>query len=53
MRLALAAAMLAVSAASAGAQILSQRGFVDASMVVFPQATSNDRTRLVGDLLVR
>jgi hypothetical protein len=53
MRMALAAAMLAVSAASTGAQILAQRGFVGASVVVFPQTTSNDRTRLIGDLLVR
>ena len=35
------------------AQALSQRGFVEGSMLLFPQQASNDPTRAVGDVLAR
>jgi hypothetical protein len=40
-------------AGSASAQSFTQRGFIDASLVVFPQEAPNDPTKVVGDLLVR
>jgi hypothetical protein len=42
-----------VSVCPATAQTVTQRGFVDAAAVLFPQRTTNDTTRLVGDLLAR
>ncbi|MFN7916075.1 MAG: hypothetical protein U0Q55_12120 [Vicinamibacterales bacterium] len=44
---------LLASVATASAQPVTQRGFVDVGAVLFPQAATNDRTRAVGDLLVR
>jgi len=35
------------------AQTLTQRGFADGGVFLFPQETPNDRERAVGDLLVR
>jgi hypothetical protein len=35
------------------AQTVTHRGFVDGSFLGFPQEAQNDRTQLVGDLLVR
>ena len=40
-------------ASPAPAQTLTQRGFVDGSIVLFPQEAPNDPTRAVGDLLAR
>ena len=37
----------------ADAQALAQRGFVEGSVVLFPQEAPNDRTRAVTDLFVR
>ena len=37
----------------APAQTISQRGFIEGLAFGFPQQTSEDRTRVVGDLLVR
>jgi hypothetical protein len=37
----------------ATAQTVTQRGFVDAGVVLFPQEARNDRTRLVGDLIAQ
>lgn len=54
-----ALAVIAVVALGAGqasrvdAQALSQRGFVDASALLFPSTTQTDRVRAVGDLRVR
>lgn len=54
MRLAACLTLLLLdSAAVATAQSLTQRGFVDAGAVLFPRQAANDRTRVVGDLLVR
>ena len=35
------------------AQTISQRGFIEGSVVFFPQQAPNDPTRIVGDLLAR
>jgi hypothetical protein len=40
-------------AAPALAQVVSERGFVDGSLWLFPQATPNDSTKVVGDLFLR
>ena len=40
-------------ASTAAAQIVTQRGFIDGSVQLFPQEALNDRTRAVGDLLAR
>jgi hypothetical protein len=40
-------------AQSAGAQVFSQRGFIEGRDVVFPQAAPNDPVRDVGDALFR
>jgi hypothetical protein len=45
--------VLALAPSSAAAQVVSQRGFVDGSVVLFPQQAANDPTRGVGDLLAR
>ena len=37
----------------ANAQAVTQRGFVEGSIVLFPQRAPNDPTRVVGDLLAR
>jgi hypothetical protein len=42
-----------VSVCPASAQTVTQRGFVDATVVLFPQKATNDTTRLVGNLLAR
>jgi hypothetical protein len=47
------AGALILWSSSAGAQTFSQRGFVDASGVWYPQAAPNDPTHLVGDVLFR
>ena len=39
--------------ALAHSQTISQRGFVDGSVFVFPQDAPNDSTNLIGDFLVR
>jgi hypothetical protein len=40
-------------AAFAGAQTLSERGFIEARGFLFPQVAATDATRLVGDVLLR
>jgi hypothetical protein len=40
-------------AAPVSAQALSERGFVEGTAWLFPQAASNDRTYVTGDLLLR
>jgi hypothetical protein len=42
-----------VSVCPASAQTVTQRGFVDAAAVLFPQKATNDTTQLVGSLLAR
>jgi hypothetical protein len=49
----LVASALILWSSSAGAQTLSQRGFVDARGVFYPQAAPNDPTHAVGDVLFR
>lgn len=44
---------LAAYPASAPAQVVTQRGFVDVDLFAFPQQAPNDDTRLVADLLAR
>ena len=44
---------LAGGSPAAAAQTVTQRGFVDARGVLFPQDAPNDTTQLVGDLLAR
>jgi len=39
--------------AAAGAQPITQRGFIDGRDFLFPQSAPNDATRNVGDLLAR
>src|SRR4051812_1015276 len=39
--------------AAVSAQALSERGFVEGTAWLFPQAPSNDRTYVIGDLLLR
>jgi hypothetical protein len=41
------------SAASVDAQTITQRGFVDGSVRLFPQEAANDPTQAMGDLLAR
>ena len=43
---------MAVSS-NAAAQVVAQRGFIDGSVVLFPQEAPNDPVRAVGDLLAR
>src|SRR5262249_24316306 len=49
----LVASALVLWSSSAGAQTVSQRGFVDGRGFWFPQAAANDRTRGIGDVLLR
>ena len=49
----LAPVLLALLPGSAGAQIVSQRGFVDARGLLFAQEAQNDPTQAVGDALAR
>lgn len=49
----LCAAMTVALPAPAFAQLLSQRGFVDASLATFPQDAPHDSTNAVGDALIR
>jgi len=49
----LSAAAVLCSLALVDAQTLTQRGFADGSIFVFPQQAPNDLTRVVGDLLLR
>lgn len=53
MKLALTAAIVLAASVAAGAQTITQRGFVDAGALAFPQTTANDSVRLIGDVLVR
>ena len=53
MRAAVAAVVLLVCASGAGAQTISQRGFMEADVFGFPQETANDVTKGVGDVLLR
>lgn len=53
MRRAFVAGLLILSASSAGAQTVSQRGVVDVRGFVFPQVAPNDRTRGIGQALFR
>ncbi|MGH9143438.1 MAG: hypothetical protein ACRD2I_20060, partial [Vicinamibacterales bacterium] len=48
-----AAVSVAPLAAVTSAQTVMQRGFVEGSLFVFPQAASNDPTRAVADILAR
>jgi len=50
---AILAATLVLGSVTAGAQTISQRGFIEGSGFVFPQVAPNDTTRHIGDLLVR
>jgi len=52
-RVALAAVALALSPGATAAQSITQRGFVDATVVFYPQDATNDRVQLVGDLIAR
>lgn len=52
MRAAIVCAALAI-AAPAGAQTITQRGFLDGSLTLFPQEAINDPTQAVGDFLGR
>jgi hypothetical protein len=52
-RLWLAVFVLLGSAWVARAQVVTQRGFVDSSLIAFPQEAPNDDTQAVGDLLIR
>ncbi|HZT75129.1 MAG TPA: hypothetical protein VFA27_00625 [Vicinamibacterales bacterium] len=45
--------LVAACPSVAGAQPLSQRGFVEGSVFAFPQPAPNDPTQLVGDVLAR
>ena len=47
------ATVLLFPPATLAAQTLTQRGFIDGSVVIFPQDAPNDSTRVVGDLLFR
>ena len=47
------AATLLLVPAAVGAQTWSERGFIDGSIVLFPQDAPNDPTHVIGDLLVR
>ena len=49
----LAVVVLLALPPTAASQTFTQRGFVDGSVVLFPQDAPNDPTRAVGDLLVR
>jgi hypothetical protein len=51
--IAVAILALASSVRIASAQTVTQRGFVDAAVRLFPQEASNDPTRGVGDVLAR
>lgn len=53
MRRLFVASALVLFSSSAGAQTISQRGFVDGRGVLYPQAAPNDPTRAVGDVLFR
>jgi len=50
---ALAVLAIALASSSAGAQTISQRGFVEGRGFFFPQDTPNDTVNLVGDGLAR
>lgn len=49
----LACALLWAAARPAAAQVVSQRGFVDVGLALFPQEAPADRTRATLDVLVR
>ena len=53
LRVGAALALVVLHTALAGAQSFSQRGFVDASALLFPATTPSDSVRAVGDLRVR
>lgn len=48
-----AALFLVLCAASASAQTVAQRGFVQGTFLGFPQKAPNDPARIIGDFLVR
>jgi hypothetical protein len=45
--------VLVASSPTTAAQVVSQRGFIDGSVVLFPQEAPNDPVRVIGDLLAR
>jgi hypothetical protein len=45
--------LVLVTARAAGAQTITQRGFLDGSLMLFPQEAVNDPTQAVGDFLGR
>jgi hypothetical protein len=47
------AATFVVWASLAGAQTVSERGFIDGRLFLFPQAAPNDQTQAIGDVLLR
>lgn len=49
----LVASALVLWCSSAGAQTVSQRGFIDGRGILYPQAAPNDPTRAIGDVLFR
>ena len=53
MRLAIVASALILWSSSAGAQTVSQRGFIEGRGSVFPQVAPNDQTRGIGEALFR
>ena len=46
-------ACIAAGSATASAQMLTQRGFLEGKVSLFPQEAPNDPTRIVGDVLAR
>ena len=53
MRQAIIASLLLVSTSDLSAQSVSQRGFIEGGLVVFPQVAPNDTKRVIGDALFR
>lgn len=53
MRAAAAAAALVLWCSAVHAQTVSQRGFLEAEGLLFPQSAVNDSTRAIGDVLLR
>ena len=43
----------ALNAGRADGQVISQRGFAEGQASLFPEKTTTDSTRVVGDMLVR
>lgn len=53
MRQAIVASALLLWSSNLDAQTISQRGFIEGSIFVFPQDAPNDATRVIGDALFR